>query len=258
MAFNKNKRMIYLIPLSFIIFLTLIAGTSVLASGTLGKGIRYFTHDGGATFFNFDIQYSKLYYWDDYLMIDNLNGVFKSMGFYLQTENANMTITKISIDEIRLTVDAPSETISTTKIYSQQITQPSNVEGCTSWSYNIFTKTITIEVQHNSPAYIIITWGQSGIMPDNILQGTIIQGVIAYYISSIGAVPFYGIIIFGITLLAYIWTQSLEYIAVLWLIIGGSLEIYVPGPGLTIGKVLMVLGIFLILIKFILGKSSYD
>ena len=257
MVSNIVKKTMKFTPLITIIITSLIIGTLAYASISISKGIRYYTSDGGAIYFDIDITASRLYYTNDYLMFNKINGVYTSMGFRCETESANMTITKISMDEIRFTVDAPSDTTSITKIKSNYITRPKEIQGCSSWSYSIFTKTITINVIHNSPANIIISWGSSDIMIENILQGTIIQGIIAYYTSTIGVVPFYGIMILGITLLAYIWTQSLEFIAVIWILIGGGLEIFIPGPILSIGKILMVLGIFLIFIKLFLGKSDY-
>lgn len=254
---NIAKKTMKFTPLITIIIASLIIGTLAYASISISKGITYSTQDGGNIFFNFDFSTSRLYFDNGVLMVNSLNGVFSSMGFRCETESANMTITKISMDEIRFTVDAPSDTTSITKIKSNYITKPADIQGCSSWSYSIFTKTITINVLHNSPANIIISWGASDVMIDNILQGTIIQGIISYYTSTIGVVPFYGIMILGITLLAYIWTQSLEFIAVIWILIGGGLEIFIPGPILSIGKILMVLGIFLIFIKLFLGKSDY-
>lgn len=94
-------------------------------------------------------------------------------------------------------------------------------------------------------------------MTKYIYESNIIGGIIEYYTSTIGSVPFFGLMAFGITILAYIWTQSIDFIAVIWIIIGGALEIYIPGPALTIGKVLMILGIFVIFVKVILGRQEY-
>ncbi len=94
-------------------------------------------------------------------------------------------------------------------------------------------------------------------MTQSILDQSIIGGVVDFYIASIGAASFFGVLTLGVTILMYIWTQSLEFVATIWILIGGALEIYIPGPALTIGKVLMILGIFLILIKILLGRTAY-
>ena len=83
-------------------------------------------------------------------------GVF---GFDVSA-GANMTITKIGADEIDYTVNAPTSTISTTKIYVGAKGKPTNVTGGSSWSYNKNLKTVSIDVEHHSPAYIVIEWHQ--------------------------------------------------------------------------------------------------
>lgn len=247
-------------PLIFILFTTFSFASVVSASISFSGGgtlpITYIPAYRGPITFDIDFTSTRVYFSDGYLILNNLEG-FNLIGFSCETETANTTITKISLSEIELTINAPTGTVSTTKIYSPNIAKPSDVLGSTSWSYNIFTKTITINVQHQSPADLKIIWGASDIMIDSIAQGAIIQGITTYFISSVGTIPFYGIIFFGITILAYIWTQSLEYIAVIWILIGGALEIFIPGPILSIGKIMMTLGIFLILIKIILRKSDY-
>lgn len=80
-----------------------------------------------------------------------------ALGFYAST-GANMTVTKIGADEIDYTVNAPTSTTSTTKIFVGDKGKPTNVAGCSSWSYNKNLKTVSIDVEHHSPAYIVVEW----------------------------------------------------------------------------------------------------
>ena len=60
--------------------------------------------------------------------------------------------------KLTLTIDAPSGTTSTTKVYCGNKGKPSSVSGAGSWSYDNSTKILTIIVAHSSHAQIVISW----------------------------------------------------------------------------------------------------
>ena len=62
------------------------------------------------------------------------------------------------------------------------------------------------------------------------------------------------LVILTLSLAAYIRTQSIEYVVGIWFLIGAGIEIFLPGPALALGRVLMILGIFGLLLKIFLGK----
>ena len=93
-------------------------------------------------------------------------------------------------------------------------------------------------------------------MTQYLIDGNIITGISDFYIESMEASVFYGLLFLGINIYLYIRGNSLEYVAILWLLLGTSLEIFAPGPALSIGKILMVVGIFLVFIRILLGGGG--
>ena len=122
-------------------------------------GIYFQGASGGLITFDQDFTASQLTF--------NPNLVFTGLVWNVKTHGAlgfdastgaNMTITKIGADEIDYTVNAPTSTTSTTKIFVGEKGKPTNVAGCSSWSYNKNLKTVSVDVEHNSPAYIVVEW----------------------------------------------------------------------------------------------------
>ena len=93
-------------------------------------------------------------------------------------------------------------------------------------------------------------------MTQYFIDGNLINGISDYYIESLGTSVFFGLLFLAINIYLYIRGNSLEYVAILWLLLGTALEIFVPGPALSIGKILMVIGIFLVFIRIMTGKGA--
>ena len=79
------------------------------------------------------------------------------MGFDA-SDGANMTVTKIEFFELDYTVNAATNTTSTTRIHVGKRGKPINVTGESAWSYDVNTKILSVDAEHNSPAYIVIEW----------------------------------------------------------------------------------------------------
>lgn len=145
-------------PLLLITVFALMAPFAFASISVKGGEIKYVASNKGDMFFSVDYTSSKIYFDNGFLMLNNLNGLFSSIGFSCDTATANMTITKIASMEIDYTVNAPTEVTSTTKIYVGSKGRPSNVTGATSWSYNSNLKIVTVNVLHQSPSDIGLEW----------------------------------------------------------------------------------------------------
>ena len=144
-----------------IILICLFNGVSAYSDIFLGKSIIFKTAEGGPIMFDVDITISGLDFENNYLMIINANNIYNKIGFSCPTENANITITKICSMEIHYTVNAPTYTLSVTKIYVGNKGKPLDVSGDFSWSYNSNLKIVTVNVLHQSPSNIILEWADN-------------------------------------------------------------------------------------------------
>jgi len=156
-------------PLLLIIVFTSLISFAFASISFDGGGIIYRGANKGDIFFSVDYGASKMYFDNGFLMINNLNGLFSSIGFSCDTATANMTITKIKADELDYTVNAPTDVTSITKIYAGSKGLPSDLSGSTSWSYNSNLKIVTVNVLHQSPSNIIIEW-KTDVVQDWIIK----------------------------------------------------------------------------------------
>jgi len=59
-----------------------------------------------------------------------------------------------------------------------------------------------------------------------------------------------------LSIAAYITTQSLGFVIGIWFLAGAVIEIYLPGPALALGRILMILGICALFLKIFLGRRE--
>lgn len=74
---------------------------------------------------------------------------------------SNITSLSYSSDKLTLTINAPSGTTSTTKVYCGDKGEPTAVyatNGTLTWSHNASTKILTLNVVHDGPANILVDW----------------------------------------------------------------------------------------------------
>ena len=97
--------------------------------------------------------------------------------FGVSVRNANLTIVDLFVDQrLHVTLDAPSRTISTLTVYCGDYGEPEYIyvepdSELVSWSYNVSTSLLTVQVKHGSPANITISWvstSSGGVVPSKI------------------------------------------------------------------------------------------
>jgi len=93
------------------------------------------------------------------------------------------------------------------------------------------------------------------LLSQYLLKGDLIGFIIALYTSVMGEV-FFAFILLGISVPLYIRTQSLAYVTVVWIILGALLEAIIPTTGLSLGKILMVLGVAAILYQLFVRERG--
>jgi len=109
------------------------------------------------TYINFSTEktFDNVYRENDYWYFD---------GYGFQVQNANVTITDYFTNPciLKLTVNAPSETTSISKVNVGDKGGPRDVwieNGTLAWSYNALTKTLTLEATHlNRTVKIVVDW----------------------------------------------------------------------------------------------------
>jgi len=114
------------------------------------------------------------------------------------------------------------------------------------WTYtaNVFTLTWT----HSSPADVELDLQQweTSSFPDPLIQhlqqGNLLAFITGLYTRVLGTL-FYVILILLVSVPLYIKTQSLAYLCILWILLGGVLVALVPIEGFQIGWILIIIGI---------------
>jgi len=89
---------------------------------------------------------------------------------------------------------------------------------------------------------------------DTLLENSLLDAIYLYYYNVMGPV-FPGMIILAVTLCVYVWTQSIDFVIGLWFLIGLALEAALPGPALSIGKILMILGLTGFFVRLWIGEG---
>jgi len=188
-------------------------------------------------------------------------------SFYIKAQNANITVINLFKDKQTILSISGTGT-STTILYVPDWQQPTTVSGATSWTYDPSTKTVTIVVNHASTATVTLSWLGAGIpvtpgyiwnpfelMNQYLKTGNLVGFVFAIYSSLIGDLIF-GIIILIISIPLYLRTQSLAYVALLWLLLGSMFAFLIPIPARMTGYVFMILGVAGILYKLFIGSRE--
>lgn len=140
-----------LLPL-FILFLLVVPSTS--AHNISVPTNVYFGLPAYGTYINFSTQqtFGDIYRESNYWYYD-------TTGF--QTQDANMTITRLEDQRITFTLEHTGPYISTTKVYVGSRGAPTTVDGANSWSYDTTTYILTISAVHFSEANINIEWPEA-------------------------------------------------------------------------------------------------
>jgi hypothetical protein len=176
---NVRNRHLLFVFLIFLINLSFSMFTYADPNGQshkLDTSIYYFKFDNGC----------RLTFGDSWIYLGNSNGLWSwldddGIKFYnlrmASSEcpnpwhirisgQASLTITKLFENKRFIaTINAPSGTTSTTKIYCGDKGQPITVysiNGTLSWDYNTSNKILTVNVLHDSPARTLVYWRLPG------------------------------------------------------------------------------------------------
>ena len=150
----------------FIIFMVFMPVTFAFAAIEFStENTIYRASSCGIVFLESPYSATSFTFSDGFLMFSGFNygsENWGSIGFSCQTENANMTVNVVRNNYLKYTVDAPTSTISITKIYlGNNRRRPTDVIGATSWGYNAVNKILTVSITHNSPQEIELEWGNN-------------------------------------------------------------------------------------------------
>lgn len=88
-----------------------------------------------------------------------------------------------------------------------------------------------------------------------LMTGDMMGFIIAIFSQSIGSV-FFGIVLMGFSVPIYTRTQSIGLIALIWFIVWGFIEMIVPTPAMSLGKVVMAFAGAVILYRTFMGRSD--
>jgi len=151
-----KKSFFFLCFLILFLFIPFVSAHTITVPTNFYFGIpRYGTYIN----FNTEKTFDNVYRENDYWYFD---------GYGFQVQNANMTITDYFTNPyiLKLTVNAPSGTASTTKVYVGDKGVPKEVwieNGTLAWSYDASTTTLTLEATHlNRTVKIVVDWRMPG------------------------------------------------------------------------------------------------
>lgn len=252
-----KKKAILLFPLIIIFILSIPISYSAYDYFLVQSGV-VFRHSATKGIFTSNINFytSKCELEEDFIYFTNLysgSGVWSMLGFSISPSNAEITLTQLTSDKIRLNIMAPSGT-STTKIYLASKGFPNKTPRQYETEYDSDTKVFTLYVDHTlfSSQAVYLSWGQLNFA-DHLIGGNWVTGFAEFYTAQLGVVA-PALVILTLSLAAYITTQSLTYVIGLWFLCGVAIELYLPGPALMLGRILMIIGIFALLLKLFLGN----
>jgi len=80
----------------------------------------------------------------------------------------------------------------------------------------------------------------SDAIMDLLLQGDFIRAVVEIYTSVMGQ-AFYAAVLLALSVPLYIRTQSLAFVAAVWLLVWGVLQVVMPAPAVNFGVFMMAL-----------------
>lgn len=89
----------------------------------------------------------------------------------------------------------------------------------------------------------------------NLTSGDVWGFFSSIYTTSMGSAPFIGFLMMILTIPIYQRTESLELVAVLWLLIWGPMELMIPGPIFSLGKLMIALSLGVLIFRAFMGRS---
>lgn len=182
---------------------------------------------------------------------------------------ANATVTKYfesNVLEFTLTGDVGVNSAFT--IDTGSYGSPVEVSGASSWSFDTPSNTLTVLRSHSvDSAYTVsVSFVQSVIIVDlfgdgdidlllqYLLAGDLLGFIVACYTTRIGQV-FYALIALIITVPLAIRTQSITYVAIIWILLGGLFQAAMPVIS-PVAVFLIILGVGSLLYRLFAGRHE--
>ena len=238
-----KKKVFLLLPLIIIFIFSTPISYSAYDYLLFKSGID-FKISGSTGIFNSNIEFytSKCEFMNDLVYFTDIyagSGSWSILGFSISPSNTEMTLTQLSNNKIRLNIMKTSGS-STTKIYLGSKGAPTQTPET---EYDSSTKIFTIYINHDiSESHSIYLDWTILDFKDHLIGGNWFLPFAEFYTKPLGVVA-PALVILTMSLAAYITTQSLVYVIGLWFLAGIAIEIYLPGPALALGRILMILGI---------------
>lgn len=252
-----KKKILILIPIILIIILSTPISYSEYDYLLLKSGID-FKISGSKGIFNsnIDLYTSKCEFINEFVYFTDIyagSGSWSIIAFSTSPSNVEMTLTQLSTNKIRLNI-IKSSGISTTKIYLGFKGEPTKIPDRYESEYDEITKTFTIHINHDvfDSHSIYLDWSPLDFA-DQLIGGSWVTPFVEFYTLPLGPVA-PAIVILTLSLAAYITTQKINYVIGLWLLCGAAIEIFLPGPALKIGRIFVIMGIFVLFLKLFLGR----
>ena len=188
-------------------------------------------------------------------------------GYAVNLEGANATLT--SYYSNNLLIVALSSTAGNNSAFTIDTGThgaPVSVEGASSWSYDSASGVLTVLRFHVlAGAYTVrITFvaqtldllgnGDIDLLTQYLLAGDLLGFLVACYTTRIGQV-FYAILALIITVPLAIRTNSIAYVAIVWIILGGLFQVAMPVVS-PVAVLLIILGVASLLYKLFAGKTE--
>lgn len=91
----------------------------------------------------------------------------------------------------------------------------------------------------------------------NLTTGDLFGFINSIYTTSMGSAPFVGFLLMILTIPIYQRTESLELVAVIWLLIWAPMEIMVPGPIFSLGKIMIAMSLGVLIFRAFMGRGHH-
>lgn len=254
-----EPKRIYLILLSaFLIF----SGLQIVRAINWSKDITYYGNaTGGAIYFDYDFYSSSQSYVSDCIVFANFelddNDTYTWLGFGNNNTGATLNISAVWDAQITLT---PRVYNGSTEYYVYLLGkgEPDLVNGTETYSYG--SNILTLEPNStNGNETILLLWDIIVWDPFNLTNVFItdpIGGVINFWGFLLGDALFSLLISFALAIPLYIRSQSIELIAGSYVLVGYVLQKYIPALALETGRILMIIGVAVFILKLWLGRRE--
>lgn len=194
---------------------------------------------------------------------------FEGDGITLTGANATITAYYES-DQLVFTLTSGVGENSAFKIDTGSYGAPVEVTGASSWSFDTPTNVLTVLRSHSvATAYTItVSFAESlpvidfdlysdddiDLLTQYLLAGDLFGFIVACYTTRIGQV-FYAILALMVTIPLALRTQSITYVAIIWILIGGLFQVAMPVVS-PVAVLLIILGVGSLFYRLFAGKHE--